>query len=136
MSLELAWGLLGGMLVVAVAGRAATWLLSFLRAYRVAQVTMTVALPYVVYVFCNNYLDVSGVIAVVTAGLVLSAVGRSRFHPEPFKFCLDTIEQLAYWSTSLGFVLAALLVSRLIKNSVSADRSEDRCVGNKCVSTC
>src|SRR3546814_97422 len=75
MSEELAWGLLGGMLVGAVAGRAATWLLSFLRAYRGAQVTMTVALPYVVYVFCNNYLDVSGVIAAVTAGL---AIGRAH----------------------------------------------------------
>src|SRR3546814_2801941 len=82
---------------------------------------MTVALPYVVYVFCNNYLYVSGVIAGVTAGLVLSAVGRSRFHPETFKFCLDTLEQLAYWATSLVFVLAAILVPRLMQNFVLAD---------------
>src|SRR3546814_11417668 len=81
---------------------------------------MTVALPYVVYVFCNNYLDVSGVIAVVTAGLVLSAVGRSRFHPETFQFCPDTLEQLAYWATSLVFGLAAILVPRLMQNFVLA----------------
>jgi CPA1 family monovalent cation:H+ antiporter len=117
----LAWRLLGGVLVGMAAGRAVAALLSFLRAYRGAQITITVALPYVVYVLCNNYLDLSGVVAVVTAGLVLSAVGRSRFHPETFQFCLDTLEQLAYWATSLVFVLAAILVPRLLEDFTLAD---------------
>jgi len=112
----LAWRLAGGIVVGLVAGRAVAYLLSFLRAYRGAQITITVALPYAVYVLCNNYLDLSGVVAVVTAGLVLSAVGRSRFHPEAFRFCLDTLEQLAYWATSLVFVLAAILVPRLLED--------------------
>ena len=118
---SLAWRLAGGILVGLVAGRAAARLLSFLRAYRGAQITVTVALPYVVYVLCNNYLDLSGVIAVVTSGLVLSAVGRSRFHPEAFQFCLDTLEQLAYWATSLVFVLAAILVPRVMENFAASD---------------
>ncbi|MEQ9606531.1 MAG: cation:proton antiporter [Kiloniellaceae bacterium] len=118
---ELVWRLAGGVLVGFVGGRATAWLLSFLRAYRGAQITITVALPYVVYVLCNRYLDLSGVVAVVTAGLVLSAVGRSRFQPEAFRFCLDTLEQLAYWATSLVFVLAAILVPRLLENFTLAD---------------
>jgi CPA1 family monovalent cation:H+ antiporter len=113
--------LLGGVLIGLVAGRAVAWVLSSLRAYRGAQITITVALPYVVYVLCNNYLLVSGVVAVVTSGLVLSAVGRSRFHPESFQFCLDTLEQLAYWATSLVFVFAALLVPRLLEDFTLAD---------------
>ncbi|WP_340115298.1 cation:proton antiporter [Pelagibius sp. 7325] len=118
---ELVWRLAGGVLVGFVGGRATASLLSFLRAYRGAQITITVALPYVVYVLCNKYLDLSGVVAVVTAGLVLSAVGRSRFQPEAFRFCLDTLEQLAYWATSLVFVLAAILVPRLLENFTLAD---------------
>lgn len=118
---DIAWRFSGGILVGLVAGRAAAQLLSFLRAYRGAQVTVTVALPYVVYVLCNNYLQVSGVVAVVTAGLVLSAVGRSRFQPDVFQFCLDTLEQLAYWATSLVFVLAAILVPRLLQDLTAAD---------------
>lgn len=113
--------LAGGVLVGLVAGWAVAQLLSLLRAYRGAQITVTVALPYVVYVLCNNYLDISGVVAVVTSGLVLSAVGRSRFQPEAFQFCLDTLEQLAYWATSLVFVLAAILVPRLLEDFTLAD---------------
>ena len=118
---SLAWRLTGGVLVGLLAGRAVVRLLSFLRAYRGAQITLTVALPYVVYVLSNNYLDVSGVVAVVTSGLVLSAVGRSRFQPEAFQFCLDTLEQLAYWATSLVFVLAAILVPRLLADFTWTD---------------
>ncbi|MEO3428790.1 cation:proton antiporter [Pelagibius sp. CAU 1746] len=118
---DLAWRLSGGILVGLLAGRAAAQLLSFLRSYRGAQITVTVALPYVVYVLCNNYLEVSGVVAVVASGLVLSAVGRSRFQPEAFQFCLDTLEQLAYWATSLVFVLAAILVPRLLEAATLAD---------------
>src|SRR5690606_3958475 len=94
---QLLWLLLGGVLVGYVTGRAAIELLSALRAYRGAQITVTVALPYAVYVLCNNYIGVSGVVAVVTSALVLSAVGRSRFQADAFQFCLDTLEQLAYW---------------------------------------
>lgn len=115
-SRDLAWLLSGGALVGFIAGRAAVGLLAYLRAWRGAQVTVTVALPYVVYILCNTYLGVSGVVAVVVAALVLSAMGRSRFTPEGFQFCLDALEQLAYWATSLVFVLAALLVPRLMQD--------------------
>jgi Na+:H+ antiporter len=118
---SLLWRLLGGVLVGLLAGRIAAEFLSRLRSYRSAQITITVALPYVVYVLCNHYLDVSGVVAVVTSGLVFSAVGRSRFQPEAFQFCLDTLEQLAYWATSLVFVLAAILVPRLLEDFALAD---------------
>ncbi|GAB4226802.1 MAG: cation:proton antiporter [Kiloniellaceae bacterium] len=118
---ELVWNLAGGVLLGLLAGRAVARLLSSLRSYRSAQITITVALPYVVYVLGNNYLHVSGVVAVVTSGLVLSAVGRSRFQPQAFQFCLDTLEQLAYWATSLVFVLAAILVPRLLQDFTFAD---------------
>ncbi len=118
---SLAVRLAGGVLVGLLAGWAVAKVLSALRSYRGAQITIVVALPYVVYVLCSNYLQVSGVVAVVTSGLVLSALGRSRFQPGAFQFCLDTLEQLAYWATSLVFVLAAILVPRLLEDFAFAD---------------
>ena len=111
---DLLWGLVGGALVGIVAGRLAAALLAALRSYRAAQLTIAVALPYSVYILCNLYLGVSGVVAVVGSGLVLSAVARSRFQPETFRFFQESLEQLAYWATGLVFVLAALLVPRLL----------------------
>ena len=107
---DLLWGLAAGM----VAGLLAANGLAALRSYRAAQLTIAVALPYAVYVICNDYLEVSGVVAVVTSGLVLSAVARSRFQPETFQFFQLTLDQLAFWATSLVFVLAALLVPSLL----------------------
>ena len=113
-SLDLLWGLFGGALVGLAAGQVTAMLLAALRSYRAAQITIAVALPYVVYIACNLYLGVSGVVAVVCSGLVLSAVARSRFQPETFRFFQDALEQLCFWGTSLVFVLAALLVPRLL----------------------
>ncbi|HIP77756.1 MAG TPA: sodium:proton antiporter, partial [Kiloniellaceae bacterium] len=114
-------GLLGGALAGFLAGRAAAWMLEQLRFYRAAQLTIAVALPYAVYVVCEDYLGVSGVTAVVVSGLVLSAVGRSRFQAETFRFFLETLEQLAFWATSLVFLLAALLAPRMLADVTALD---------------
>ena len=111
---DLLWGLAGGAAAGMVAGLLTANGLAALRSYRAAQLTIAVALPYAVYVICNNYLEVSGVVAVVSSGLVLSAVARSRFQPETFQFFQLTLDQLAFWATSLVFVLAALLVPSLL----------------------
>ncbi|NIA68514.1 cyclic nucleotide-binding domain-containing protein [Pelagibius litoralis] len=114
-------GLLGGALAGLLAGRAAAWMLEQLRFYRAAQLTIAVALPYAVYVISDHYIGVSGVTAVVISGLVLSAVGRSRFQAETFRFFEETLEQLAFWATSLIFLLAALLAPRLLADVTLLD---------------
>ncbi|WP_422365460.1 cation:proton antiporter [Pelagibius sp.] len=114
-------GLLGGALAGFLAGRAAAWMLERLRFYRAAQLTIAVALPYAVYVICDNYLGISGVTAVVISGLVLSAVGRSRFQAETFRFFEETLAQIAFWATSLIFLLAALLAPRLLADATLLD---------------
>src|SRR5690606_20410083 len=57
---------------------------------------------------------VSGVIAVVTAGLVVSALGRYRLDPDNRQFLEDVWAQLGFWASSLVFVLASILVPRLM----------------------
>jgi CPA1 family monovalent cation:H+ antiporter len=51
---------------------------------------------------------------VLTAGLTLSALGASRITPENWSFLSELWEQIAFWARSLIFVLAAILVPRLL----------------------
>ena len=81
---------------------------------RLAQVTFTLALPFLVYIIGEHQLGVSGVVATVTAGLVMSAVGQRRMSPDDWHFLHDIWEQIAFWAGSLIFILAALLVPRML----------------------
>jgi len=51
------------------------------RDMRWRQVTLTLALPYLVFIVGERVFEVSGVVAAVTAGLVMTAVGQPRFAP-------------------------------------------------------
>lgn len=104
----------GGLLAGFVAARIVAALLPLVRDIRSAQMTLTLALPYVTFVLCERYLGVSGVIACVTAGLVSGAMARSRIPPERWRFLQDVWQQLAFWASSLVFILAAILVPRLL----------------------
>jgi monovalent cation:H+ antiporter, CPA1 family len=81
-----------------------------------AEITLTVALAYLVYIFAEHYLAVSGVVAVVVAALTLSAVGRTRLTPTTWHRLENIWQQLSFWANSLIFLLAAMLVPRLIDN--------------------
>ncbi len=104
----------GGALVGFVAARILMWIMPLLRDLRLAEMTLTLALPYLVYIFCELYTDFSGVVAVVAAGLVVSALGRSRLSPESREFLHSVWAQLAFWASSLVFILASMLVPRLL----------------------
>jgi CPA1 family monovalent cation:H+ antiporter len=75
--------------------------------------TLMLALPYIVYILSERYFHVSGVIAVVSAGLVVSALGRHRFDPDNREFLENVWAQLGFWASSLVFILASILVPRL-----------------------
>ena len=66
---------MGGALVGFVGGRVLMWIVPLLRDSRLSEMTLTLALPYLVYIVCEHT-EFSGVVAVVTAGLVVSALGR------------------------------------------------------------
>ena len=108
------WTFAGGLAIGYAGARLVVMLLPWLQDLRLAQVTLTLALPYLVYIIGERGLAVSGVTAAVIAGLVMSATAPARITPASWSFLLDLWEQLAYWGNSLIFVLAALLVPRLL----------------------
>jgi CPA1 family monovalent cation:H+ antiporter len=81
---------------------------------RLVETTLTLALPYLAYTVSENYLEVSGVIAVVMAGLLVNVQARRRLAPENRAFLLDLWQQLSFWASSLVFILASMLVPRLM----------------------
>ena len=108
---------LGGMIVGYIGARTLIGLLRWLLDLRLAQVTVTLALPYIVYIVAERELGVSGVVATLTAGLVMSATGQRRMAPDDWHFLREIWEQLAFWASSLIFLLASLLVPRMLLNA-------------------
>jgi CPA1 family monovalent cation:H+ antiporter len=104
----------GGGLLGLLAGRAFLAIVPWVRDDRLAEATLTVALAYGVFIAAERLFHVSGIVAVLGAGLAISALGRSRIAPYNWSFLTDLWEQIAFWARSLVFVLASILVPRLL----------------------
>ena len=104
----------GGAALGFLAGRALLQLIPWTRDDRLAEATLTVALPYLVFIGAEHAFHVSGVVAVLCAGLAVSASGRSRITPYNWSFITDLWAQIAFWAHSLVFVLASILVPKLL----------------------
>ena len=101
-------------LLGALAGRALLSIIPWTRDDRLAEGTLTVALAYLAFIAAQRLFDVSGVVAVLAAGLTVSAFGRTRIAPYNWSFLTDLWEQIAFWAHSLVFLLASILVPRLL----------------------
>ena len=104
---------IGGLVFGAIAGRVFGAVLPLLGGSRMAEVTLSVALPYIVYLL-GEELHISGVVAVVSAGLTAGAVGRVRIRPGNWRYLERVWEQTGFWAGSLIFVFASTLVPKLL----------------------
>ena len=104
----------GGILLGSVAARLATACLPLLHGDRAAEMTLTLALPYLVFILGEEELHVSGVVAVVAAGITFGSTALSRMSPFNWTFLNELWEQLAFWAGSFIFILAAILVPTLL----------------------
>ncbi|KPQ07193.1 MAG: monovalent cation:H+ antiporter, CPA1 family [Rhodobacteraceae bacterium HLUCCA12] len=110
------WLMIGGAFIGWAAARVALAGLVQLADHPLGQVSGSVALPYLVYVLAEAVLDVSGVVAVVAAGLTLNYLAPGRLSPPAVTKLRDTWDLLGYWASGMIFVLAALLIPRLLAN--------------------
>ena len=105
---------IGGALLGALVGRAFLEVIPWTRDDRLAEGTLTVALAYLVYIAAERLLHVSGVVAVLAAGLTINGFGRTRIAPYNWAFLTGLWEQIAFWAHSLIFLLASILVPKLL----------------------
>lgn len=114
-------GLLGGIAV----GFTLAWLTSralrLLRGFPMAEITLTLALAYLSYILAELYFGVSGVVAVVTAGLVMGSAGRNNIPPESWDDLIQIWEQLDFWAASMIFIFAAMMIPQLVYQPGWAD---------------
>ena len=69
----------------------------------------------------DHYLHVSGVVAVVAAGLVFGTIGRMRVGTDEWRSVSVIWTQLGFWASSLVFVLASMLVPTTIRGAHLSD---------------
>ena len=112
---------IGGVLVGHVFARLVCLLLDRLRNTPVAEITVSVSLAYLSYLIAEHYLGVSGVLAVVAAGLTFVVQGRPRINTATWQPLVHIWQQLDFWANSLIFLLTAILATRLLPAMDLAD---------------
>lgn len=105
----------GGAFTGWLAARIALWFMAMFRRHALAQISISVALPYLAYIGAEQSIGASGVIAVVAAGLTLNLTGPSRLQPQAWAKLRELWDILAHWAGALIFILAALLIPRLLE---------------------
>ncbi|MCU0910344.1 MAG: cation:proton antiporter [Rhodobacteraceae bacterium] len=104
----------GGAALGWLAARLAVWIMALLPRHEMAQISVSVALPYLAFIGAEQSIGASGVIAVVAAGLTLNLTGPGRLPPQAWANLRYLWGVLAHWSGALIFILAALLIPRLL----------------------
>ncbi|OLQ75501.1 hypothetical protein BIT28_22995 [Photobacterium proteolyticum] len=110
----------GGILVGLLASWAAASLIGKLRNMPLVEITLTICLAYLSFLLAEHYLHVSGVMAVVTAGLVINSFGRTQISPHTWHTLTETWEELVFWANSLIFFLVGLIVPKVLVDFTSA----------------
>jgi len=111
----------GGIIVGTLLGRITVSLLPLMRDLPLAQVTLSLALPYGTYVLSDQFVDVSAVVAVVCAGTVFNFYGLARIQPSSWQFLHAVWEQISFWAASLIFLLSAILIPRFVEGFTPVD---------------
>ena len=104
---------IGGIVLGWIGGRIYGALLPLLGGARMAEVTLALALPYIVFLV-GEQVHVSGVVAVAAAGLTAGSFARVRLGPENWEYLEQVWEQLGFWASSLIFITACAEVPRLV----------------------
>lgn len=108
--------ILGGALTGWFVARLAVWAMALTHRHERAQISISVALPYLAYIGAEQSVGASGVIAVVAAGLTLNLTGPGRLPPQAWANLREVWDLLAHWAGALIFILAALLIPRLLED--------------------
>lgn len=107
----------GGIAFGCFMGWLACRILPGLSEHQLAESTLTLALAYLTFIIGDQYLKTSGVVAVVAAGLVVSGQGRRRLPPSNWEALTRTWGQIAFWASSLIFLLAAMMAPKSLANA-------------------
>lgn len=75
------------------------------------EITLTLITPYLVFYLAEHIFHASGVVAVVTLGLIYAGPGRTCFSPEVIHHLHHFWQTLAYLFNTLIFILVGLVIA-------------------------
>ncbi len=104
----------GGVVVGYLLARVCAWLMGVVGDSALPKITLSVSLAYLSFITAEHYLHVSGVMAVVTAALVLGSRGRSILSQSAWHELEGVWEQIGFVANSVIFVLVGLAVPTLL----------------------
>ncbi|CAN8032148.1 unnamed protein product, partial [Ixodes persulcatus] len=111
---EMAWMFcriaFGGPLLGFIMGKIAVWSLSKVFNDSVIEITITLSSAYVTYYLAENVFYVSGVLAVVALGVVISA-NKVSISPEVEEFVHSFWEMLSYLANTLIFIIVGVVIT-------------------------
>ncbi|WP_439817438.1 cation:proton antiporter [Zavarzinia sp. CC-PAN008] len=108
---------IGGMATGWVLAMGLVTAVAYLKRHGPAEITLSVAVGYLSYIVAEHYFHFSGVVAVVTAALTFGTLGRTRIAPENWEAMHKAWQQLGFWSSSLIFVFASMLIPRTLEGA-------------------
>lgn len=111
----------GGGIVGYLCARIMCLIIARLRDLPLVEVTLTISLAYLSFIVAEHYLHVSGVVAVVTAALVVGSLGRTTISPNTWHILTETWESLGFWANSLIFVLVGIAVPKIMSDVTGHD---------------
>ena len=101
---------IGGVVVGWLAGLATGWVLGRVNTSPQIEISLTTVLAYLSFFIAEHMLHVSGVMAVVAAGVVLGGWGRAKISPPVESYMNHFWEHMAFVANALIFLLVGLSV--------------------------
>ncbi len=112
---------IGGIIVGYLLARWFCAIFAWLGEIPIAKTTLSITLAYLSFIVAEHFLHVSGVMAVVTAALVIGSQGRSVISPSNWHGLHDVWEQIGFMANSIIFLLVGLAVP-VIMRDVAAEQ--------------
>lgn len=107
---------IGGIIFGYIFARLFCWLISHVGESHIAKNTLSICLAYTSFFLVDDWFGYSGVIALVTASLVLATRGRSDYSPSSWLAFLDISGQINFIAKSIVFILVGVVIPSLIAN--------------------
>ena len=105
----------GGIISGYIFARLVCWLYIVVGESQIARNTLSICLSYLCFFLVEDVFGFSGVIAVVTAALVIGIYGRSVYSPTNWNAFLDLTGQVNFIAKSIVFILVGMVAPSLIK---------------------
>ncbi|MFT4927429.1 MAG: NhaP-type Na+/H+ or K+/H+ antiporter [Phenylobacterium sp.] len=79
------------------------------------EITLSIAIAYLVFYIAEHTFHVSGVVAVVTLAIIFASFGRTRISPEVAGFLHHFWEMMAHIANTLIFLLCGIIIAKTVQ---------------------